>query len=320
MATEACAIVDQIRFEEQQTLWTKEYEDSLVKQHVDVFPGMMFSLAKDRMEKSKLWKIVSKMPKGALLHCHLEAMVDLDWALEEAFKLPGVCIISAGPLSSPAERLKTGFSFTYSKIAAKDDVSVWSDSYKPNTPVLLTTAADSFSDGARTGFVDWIRSRTTITSEEHLKHHEGPNEAWRKFLSCFPILGSLIYYEPIYRKFVRKMCKQLLDDGVNYVDMRSAFYTPYRRAEADEWDKDSFNMLAHMEDEIEVFKKSEEGKGFWGGRMIWTTIRQFDKRTVIESRSYHVHQPISTRYLLSPQFPFPFHNITILPYVKVIFQ
>jgi adenosine deaminase CECR1 len=284
MAAEACAIVDQIRFEEQQTMWTKEYEDSIVKQHVDVFPGMMFSLAKDRMEKSKLWKIVNKMPKGALLHCHLEAMVDLDWALEEAFKLKGVCITSNGPLSSPTERLKTGFSFTYSKIAAKDDVSVWSDTYKPNTPVLLTTAADSFSDGGREGFIDWVRSRTTITPEEHLKHHEGPNEAWRKFLSCFPILGSLIYYEPVYRKFVRKMCKQLLDDGVSYVDMRSAFYTPYRCAEADEWDKDSFNMLAHMEDEIEAFKKSEEGKGFWGGRMIWTTVRQFDKRKVIESR------------------------------------
>jgi adenosine deaminase CECR1 len=315
MATEACAIVDQIRFEEQQTLWTKEYEDSLIRQHVDVFPGMMFSLAKDRMERSKLWKIVSKMPKGALLHCHLEAMVDLDWALEEAFKLPGVCIISDGPLSSPAERLKTRFSFTYSKIAAKDDVSVWSDSYEPKTPVLLTTAADSFLDGSRKGFVDWVRSRTTITSEEHLKHHEGPNEAWRKFLSCFPILGSLIYYEPIYRKFVWRMCKQLLDDGVNYVDMRSAFYTPYRCAEADEWDKDSFNMLAHMEDEIEAFKKSEEGKGFWGGRMIWTTIRQLDKRAVIESRSYHVHQPISNRHLF-----FPIYKTMLLPYIKIIFE
>ncbi|KAF2796110.1 Metallo-dependent hydrolase [Melanomma pulvis-pyrius CBS 109.77] len=282
-AAEACAIVDQIRFEEQQTLWTKDYEDTLVRQHVDVFPGMMFSLAKDRMEKSKLWKIVSKMPKGALLHCHLEAMVDLDWALEEAFALDGVCITSDGPLSSPIERLKTGFSFTYSTTAAKERVSIWADTYAPNTPIPITTAADSFSDGGRKGFIEWIRSRTTITSEEHLKHHEGPNEAWRKFLSCFPILGSLIYYEPIYRKFIRKLCQQLLDDGVNYVDMRSAFYTPYRCAGQDEFDKDYFNMLEHMDDEIEKFKASAEGKGFWGARMIWTTIRAFDKRAVIKS-------------------------------------
>src|SRR5687767_5283583 len=101
MAAEACSIVDQIRFEEQQTLWTKDFEDSLVSENVDVFPGMMFSLAKKRMEKSKLWKIVRRMPKGTLLHCHLEAMVDLDWALEEAFATEGVCLRSSEPLNSP---------------------------------------------------------------------------------------------------------------------------------------------------------------------------------------------------------------------------
>lgn len=283
MAAEACAIVSQIRFTEQQTLWTKEYEDSLVSQHVDVFPGMMFTLAKDRMEKSKLWRIVKKMPKGALLHCHLEAMVDLDWALEEAFVTDGVCLRSDAPLSSEQARLKTGFSFTYSKINAKKNVSIWSDDYTADTRIPLTKAADSFPDGGRKGFVEWIRSRTTITIDEHLKHHEGPNEVWRKFMSCFPILGSLIYYEPIFRKFMRRMCQQLLDDGVFYVDMRSAFYTPYRSLGDEDWDPDAFNLLDHMQDEIDKFKASEEGKDFWGARMIWTTVRAFDKQKVVES-------------------------------------
>jgi adenosine deaminase CECR1 len=284
-ASEACAIVDQIRFEEQQTLWTKEFEDSLVSQHVDVFPGMMFSLAKERMERSKLWKIVKRMPKGALLHCHLEAMVDLDWALGEAFTIDGVCLGSSEPLNSSQALLKANVSFTYSKTKANADVSIWSDQYVSNTPVPINAVADSFPDGGRKGFIEWIRSRVTITAKEHLAHHEGPNEVWRKFMSCFPILGSLIYYEPIYRKFVRKMCKQLLDDGVYYVDMRSAFYTPYRSAGQEDFDADYINMLDHMEDEIDQFKSSEEGKEFWGGRMIWTTIRAFDKRRVIESKS-----------------------------------
>lgn len=283
MATEACAIVDQIRFEEQQTLWTREFEDSLVSQHVDVFPGMMFSLAKDRMEKSKLWKIVQRMPKGALLHCHLEAMVDLDWALEEAFVTEGVCLRSTEALNSPKALLKADVSFSFTKTSAKNDVSIWEEKYPAETLIPITVAADSFPNGGRKGFVEWIRSRVTITPEEHLAQHEGPNEVWRKFMSCFPILGSLIYYEPIYRKFVRKMCKQLLDDGVYYVDMRSAFYTPYRSVGEEEWDPDYIGMLDHMEDEIEKFKASEEGKEFWGGRMIWTTIRAFGTRNVIES-------------------------------------
>lgn len=283
MAQEACAIVSQIRFEEQQTLWTKEYEDTLLTDHVDVFPGMMFSLAKERMEKSKLWQIVRKMPKGALLHCHLEAMVDLDWALEEAFNAEGICIVADSPITDDTTRRKTGFSFTYSK-DAKVDISIWDDSYTVNTPVPLNQAADTFPGGGKTAFVEWIRSRVTITASEHLSHHEGPNEVWRKFMSCFPILGSLIYYEPIFRKFIRRMCKGLVEDGVFYVDLRTAFYTPYRSTKKEDWDADHFNMLEHLADEIEKFKASEEGKDFWGARMIWTTIRQFGKKQVIESK------------------------------------
>ncbi|KAF2205333.1 Metallo-dependent hydrolase [Delitschia confertaspora ATCC 74209] len=281
MAQEACAIVDQIRFEEQQTLWTKDYEDSLQEQG-DVFPGMMFSLARARMEKSKLWKIVRRMPKGALLHCHLEAMIDFDWVMEEAFATEGVCITSLTALDSPDARLKAGFSFTYSKAHARDDMSIWSSEYKPNTPVPIHSAANSFPMKGHEGFVEWVRERTSITANEHLAHHEGPNEIWRKFLSCFPILGSLIYYEPIFRKFIRKMCQQLLDDGVYYVDMRSSFVSPYRCTGNEKWDDSYFNLLDHLETEIENFKASEEGKGFWGGRMIWTTVRAFDTREVIK--------------------------------------
>lgn len=284
MAQEASAIVSQIRFEEQQALWTKDYEDSLLTKHVDVYPGMMFSLAKDRMETSRLWQIVKKMPKGALLHCHLEAMIDLDWALEEAFNTEGVCVIADGPITDDHTRRKTGFSFTFSK-TVKSDSSIWDGSYVADTPVPVNSAAESFPDGGKKAFIEWIKSRVTITAAEHLSHHEGPNEVWRKFMSCFPILGSLMYYEPIFRKFIRRMCKQLLDDGVFYVDMRSAFYTPYRSADKDEWDPDWFNMLYHMAEEIENFKKSEEGKDFWGARMIWTTIRQFGKKQIIESTS-----------------------------------
>ncbi|KAF1998680.1 Metallo-dependent hydrolase [Amniculicola lignicola CBS 123094] len=283
IAAEACAIVDQIRFSEQQTLWTKEYEDSLESQHVDIYPGMMFLLARERMEKSKLWKIVKNMPKGTLLHCHLEAMIDLDWVLAEAFETEGVCMRSDGALATATALSKTSFSFVFSKTAAKSDVSVWTNDYAANTPIPIGVAADSFPNGGRPAFLEWIQSRCTITADEHLKHHEGPNEVWRKFMSCFPILGSLIYYEPIYRKFIRKLCKDLYDDGVYYVDVRSAFYTPYRSAGHEEWDPDFFNMLDHMEDEVEKFKASDEGKGFWGVRMIWTTIRAFDKRQVIES-------------------------------------
>ncbi|KAL2351476.1 hypothetical protein BJ546DRAFT_270689 [Cryomyces antarcticus] len=284
MAAEACAIVSQIRFQEQQTIWTKEYEDSIAEEG-DVFPGMMFGKAKERMEKTKLWNIVRRMPKGALLHCHLEAMVDLEWLFEQAFSTPGIHIHSRSPLRSDITDSDLPFLFTYAKIAEADTKvpTIWSEFYKPHTLVPIEKAASTFPDGGRDGFIKWLKSRCSITAEESLLHHQGPNDIWRKFTSCFPILGSLIYYEPIFRKFVPRMCKQLLDDGIQYVDMRAAFVFQYRREGSETFDEDYEGMLGVLDEEVEKFKISEEGKGFWGLRMIWTTIRSFNKRQIVES-------------------------------------
>jgi adenosine deaminase CECR1 len=70
-AKKAAAIVSKIRVHEAEKVWTKAGDED-----GDLFPGMCFTLAKERMENSMLWKIVKQFPKGALLHAHLEAMVD----------------------------------------------------------------------------------------------------------------------------------------------------------------------------------------------------------------------------------------------------
>ncbi|KAF2758662.1 Metallo-dependent hydrolase [Pseudovirgaria hyperparasitica] len=283
-SAEACAIVDQIRFEEQQTIWTREYENSLAEEDQDIYPGMMFSLAKERMEKSKLWKIIKKMPKGALLHCHIEAMVDFDWAMVEAFNTKNFCIKAKEPLSSPRSRRAANFEFVYKIDSKVPGESIWSDTYTPSTPVPLTAAADAYPDNGKAGFIEWVRSRVTITHEESLRHHYGPNDVWRKFLSCFPILGSIIYYEPIFKKFLQRMFTQLAEDGVQWVELRSAFYTPFYSECQETPDQDHEGFFDCLEQCIEAFQKdpaSRDRVEFWGARVIWTTIRALDTPAII---------------------------------------
>lgn len=91
VAREACRIVNRIRDNEARTTWTSELENRLAKETgASVYPGMMFNLAKERMEKTKLWQIVRKMPKGALLHAHLDAMVDFDFVAGALMGTPGM--------------------------------------------------------------------------------------------------------------------------------------------------------------------------------------------------------------------------------------
>lgn len=117
MAQEACAIVDAIRDEEQRTLWTSGFEDILAqKTGANIYPGMMFSLAKERMEKTKLWQIIKKMPKGALLHAHMDAMVDYEYLYDVLLKTPGMHIQAAKPLSDEKAREGSGIKFQFCKM------------------------------------------------------------------------------------------------------------------------------------------------------------------------------------------------------------
>jgi len=291
MAKEACAIVDRIRDEEKRTIWTSEFEDHIAQETgANVYPGMMFSLAKERMEKTKLWQIIRKMPKGALLHAHMDAMVDFDYLYDVLLKTPGMHIQSPTPLATSAALESSGFKFRFFKaekgkmcsgigtghlltVTTGINTSIWSPEYALDTPVLLTKAADAFPNGGRNGFLSWLKDRTTITHNESIEHHHGVDAVWRKFQSCFIILNSVIFYEPIFKLFMRRMMQQLVADGVKWVDLRLAFAFFYYREGSEEPEPTYDRMFKIFGEEVEKFKASEEGEEFWGTRIIWTGMR-----------------------------------------------
>lgn len=213
-------------------------------------------------------------------------MVDIDWLIEELFATPGMHMISSEALTSKSARERSTIQFTYARSSTDDaSPSVWTSTYKKSSLIPATKAADTFPDGGRAGFKAWLKDRCSINSRESLEHHHGPNAIWRKFASTFAILGSIIFYEPIFRSFVKRMCRQLLDDGVRWVDLRAAFVFQYRRTGSEAPEPDYNEVIRVLGEEIENFKGSEEGKDFWGARMIWTTIRSFSTKDIVESAS-----------------------------------
>lgn len=97
-------------------MWTGEFEDVLAqKKGQGVYPGMMFGLAKERMERTRLWKIIRKMPKGALLHAHMDALVDLDFIFQTMLGTPGMHAYCEHGIASPAELEGASIRFRYLK-------------------------------------------------------------------------------------------------------------------------------------------------------------------------------------------------------------
>ena len=247
---------------------------------------MMYHLAKDRMQTSKLFKIIRRMPKGALLHCHLEPMLDLEWAIEEVLNTEGMHIKADKGLATEDDRSLGSFTFHYSKKSAQEDpASIWTSSYKSDTLLPIAAVAEKYPDGGRPGFARWVKSRAMISTDESLQHHYGVDDVWQRFYRTFAVIRSILVYEPIFRKFVYNMCKQLLEDGVFWVEMRYVFVPPYYREGNDSPEFGFEGRFRAITEEIERFKASEEGQEFWGARMIWTSLRRLDTKSLIQGET-----------------------------------
>ena len=283
LATEACAIVSRILAEEHQTIWTSEFQDDFARQEgVNLYPGMMFALARDTMERTKSWQIVKKMPKGALLHAHQDAMIDVDWLIDEVLQTEGIAMLAEESLCSPKARSQGAVILRYSKGSLAKASSIWTREYEASQPVSVKEAAASFPDGAAQGFKAWLKSRCTITPEESIKHHHGVDAVWWKFTHCFPLLDSMEYYEPILRASMQRLLRQLVDDGMRWVDFRLTFAVDFRLEGCEHVSKGPDDLVRVFSEELKKFKATQEGKNFWGYRFIWTSLRSWGRKRIVD--------------------------------------
>lgn len=246
----------------------------------------MFHLAKGRMEKTALWKIVQRMPKGSLLHAHLDAMFDVGCLIDQVFATPGIHMSAPQPLATATDHEEAPFSFQYSSrsISESENVpAIWSTSYKPSTLIDIHKAASSFPNGGESGFREWLRKRCVIQPEHSYYHHHGVDAIWEIFMRTFPIINSMLNYEPIFRKCLQRLLTQLAADGIRYVDFRVAFVNEYRREGSDSPEPDFFQFCRMFQEEIERFKGTEQGNRFYGARIIWTTGRFFSNKEILDS-------------------------------------
>jgi adenosine deaminase CECR1 len=279
--------VSQIRAQEQHELWTSGLNDAAAHQADEIlYPGVMFNLAKGRMEKTKLWKIIERMPKGSLLHAHMDAMFDIGFLIDLAFSTPGIHISAPKALVTETDWEWAPVSFRYSSQpleASEDKSSIWTEKYEGSSLISIQKAASSFPKGGEKGFREWLFNRCVLLPEHAYNHHHGVDAIWSHFTKTFPVIDSLLMYEPIFRAGLHRMLGQLATDGVRYVEFRLGFNVEYRREGRDEADENVFGWFRMVEEVVEQFKKTEEGKDFYGIRIIWSTLRRFSNKAIVDT-------------------------------------
>ena len=80
---------------------------------------------------------------------------------------------------------------------------------------------------------------------------------------------------------------------------RFAWNLDYCRTGCTTPEPDYTAMFTALEEELASFKATPEGSSFWGLRMIWTSVRAFGPRTIIQSMNDCIATKLSFPHLIS---------------------
>ncbi|KAF7872127.1 hypothetical protein EAF04_003052 [Stromatinia cepivora] len=124
---------------------------------------------------------------------------------------------------------------------------------------------------AKTAFVAWLKNRVM---DQRTPHSDvGISHAWRKFQTGIRLINTMIHNEPVFRPFLRKFFEGLYEDNVKWIEIRMIF-----KLEGTDTVSGELEMARVIFEEREKFANimKKKGEDWWGLRVIWTGLRQWE--------------------------------------------
>lgn len=223
----------------------KEYDEGFDNPGVFA-PGRHFFDARADIEKSEVFKLIQKMPKGGALHGHDTALVSNDFLYTLTFKenLYG-CILNG--------RLKLLFSLN-----PKNDTCQWD---------LMSNLRDQDPN-----FDDFVRSQIILN-----KKATSINEIWENFNQVFETVTPLITHRPIFQEHFYQALEELYEDNVFYLEFRGTLPEVY------ELNGTTYGPLEITQlylDVIEDFRTDHPK--FIDARFIYAPLRKVEPETIAD--------------------------------------
>ncbi|KAF8969728.1 hypothetical protein BDZ97DRAFT_1794869 [Flammula alnicola] len=271
---EADKIVRRIRALEADTIWKEEHPSI-----PHPFPGMEFLTGKSIIMKTRIFEILSKMPKGALLHAHLDATVNASFLLSLALNQPSIHVRIQQPLSAStlASNLPEFRSLSAAQFTAHS--SLTSASYPLGAWVSLQSARNAFAKelGGVEGFDKWVIGSMTINPAEAYGTHNTNAKIWKKFGSTFITSTGLIRVEPIFAEYTREFFRSSIADGISYVEPRINFLHKHMYGADGQENIPHREWLVMFDRVLKEVKEEmvQQGRGneFIGAKIIYSTLR-----------------------------------------------
>ncbi|KAI6036488.1 Metallo-dependent hydrolase [Pisolithus microcarpus] len=264
-------LVRRIRTEEATTVWGVEHEGV-----PHPFPGMEFLTGKDIISRTRLFGVIRKMPKGALLHVHLDLTVSphtlLRFALQySSFHIRSSEVVTCLNVSSVVPEIRPLAPDFPAEASSLTDAC-----YPPMSWVPLCQARELFNEalGGPEGFDRWVTGHMSINPSTAYVTHNNNIRIWDKFRSAAMLSINIVHYAPIWRRYIRQFLEDTAADGILYVEARVNFSPRYM------FDADGKMNVPHIEwlrifrQVVEKFKQERED--FLDAKVIYTVIRDRD--------------------------------------------
>ncbi|XP_045056492.2 adenosine deaminase 2 isoform X3 [Desmodus rotundus] len=234
-------------------------------------PSMHFFRAKHLIEKSAVFHILKKMPKGAALHVHDFSILRMDWLVKNVTYRPHChfCVTHHGALK---------FRFAHPTPPTAAECSEWVLLEKYRQELQNVTEFDE----------SLLRNFTLVTGNPEAAY---PNQdvLWSKFQTIFFTISGLISYAPVFRDYIFQGLQEFYQDNVFYLELRALLLPVYEldgTTYSQEW------MVETYRDVTSLFARKHPG--FIGMKIIYSDHRF--KNVSLIAKSVQMAMKLQTKF------------------------
>ncbi|XP_041935213.1 adenosine deaminase 2-A isoform X1 [Alosa sapidissima] len=172
-------------------------------------PSIHFFKARPRIQKSPVFKLLQKMPKGAALHVHSTAMVSPEWLVRNVTYRPNcyICFTWGGSVR---------FLFSDGQPYPQWDCLYWQ---------LLQSLRARMVDPAK--FDKSLIQNLTLFTEDPESAYPSDDAVWARFEDAFRIISGLVTYAAVFMDYLYQSLEEFYADNVMYVEIRSGLTRTY---------------------------------------------------------------------------------------------
>ncbi|XP_026462406.1 adenosine deaminase 2-like [Ctenocephalides felis] len=219
-------------------------------------PARSFLEAVEDMKKSKVFRLLKALPKGAVLHGHDSALISSEFLFKMTY---------AKNLWVKVNDKNEFQEFKFAKEKPGIDGNDKCQSCQWNNLVQLRDTNTS------TKVDEWLKPQMSLNSQ-----HAGMdvNTIWKRFMLQFKVVSPLVTYKPAWWYILYNTFKEFYEDNVSYMEIRGRFK---ELRDLNSRTMESLQVARFNRAVLKSFQKRH--RDFYGARFIYSPLRFLNETT-----------------------------------------